>query len=811
MAQIMLRDYLQQTEDTLSSGHIDDALANCQHVLTHYPGALEAQRLLGEIYLAQGHLEEAQRTFDWILTSDPENVVAYCDRALICERMSDYDTALDCYQQAYELSRGNNQIRQEFNQLSARVGQADFMLSRAGLARLYMRGDLLTQAIQEWEVVLAATPDRLDARCGLLEAYWREEQFDQVEQLAKQILDEVPGSLKALLLLAHATAPRDLGQAKELIRRAEALDPELVMAHDLFSDLMAREPDDPFLALLKRTPAILPEISHAQPASITPIAATPELAATGTNGTQATGSSTGPLFGWSSLDAEIEAHKDYERTTESAGYTIWSNSDLQPMSSSGTGLGEAEAPAPPAWLEMLTQREQPEPGGPMSSLLASPSTEQESPLTVPPATDAPVTQTEISTATPLTAPGFGAEDADDMGWPEWLKSLGAEAMDSELLPQSAAQAPTETPEPSQEDNLTWMEQANTTLIQQEPSPWTNQIPEPQAASPIWTGQLPGQPGQQALPPWLDQMVASSVQETNPTWTEQAQSTQPASPGWLEQMTAPPTQETSSTWMEQVYEQPVQQTAPDWMEQMDGPFPATDERTLMTLQNLEHQLHAEGFIELEPGALSTIAHGAQEPTLSSALAQLGNLAVSPQPTTPVDITPPLSPAIVPAVQPSQPLWPATSGPAEPADILLDSELETTMKRPAVRLQPMQQRSTVQRDQLSLIAKERSGESPAGSVAESHISHRERLLKGYHYQLAGDYDAAMQEYRTIIRSTSDLLDEVISNVRALLKLAPKYSAGYRVLGDAYMRQGEYLQAMEAYNKALTMTKKSKGMVS
>jgi len=55
--------------------------------------------------------------------------------------------------------------------------------------------------------------------------------------------------------------------------------------------------------------------------------------------------------------------------------------------------------------------------------------------------------------------------------------------------------------------------------------------------------------------------------------------------------------------------------------------------------------------------------------------------------------------------------------------------------------------------------------------------------------------------------ELLDEVISNLRALLKLAPRYTVGYRVLGDAYMRQGEYLQAMEAYNKALTMAKKAK----
>jgi tetratricopeptide (TPR) repeat protein len=108
------------------------------------------------------------------------------------------------------------------------------------------------------------------------------------------------------------------------------------------------------------------------------------------------------------------------------------------------------------------------------------------------------------------------------------------------------------------------------------------------------------------------------------------------------------------------------------------------------------------------------------------------------------------------------------------------------------------------------------SPAGKgrfaerkpgAGESPLSHKEQLLKGYQYQLAGAYDDAMQEYRITIRNAPELLDEVISNLRALLKLAPRYTAGYRVLGDAYMRQGEYLQAMEAYNKALTMAKKAK----
>src|ERR1700730_5150494 len=259
MAQTTLRDRIQSIEDAISAGQTDGAMADCQEILAHYPDALEIQRLLGEVYLAQGRLEEAQQTFDWILINDPENVIAYCDRALICEHQSDIDTALDCYQQAYELSRGNSQIRQEFNNLSTKAGQQEFMLSRAGLARLYMRGDLLTQAMQEWEAVLAATPDRLDARLGLMETYWREGIYDQVEQTASRILEDIPNCEKALLLLAHVASAFNMQRARELIQRAELLDPELVMAQELFGDLAASQPNDPFLSIIRRDSILVQE------------------------------------------------------------------------------------------------------------------------------------------------------------------------------------------------------------------------------------------------------------------------------------------------------------------------------------------------------------------------------------------------------------------------------------------------------------------------------------------------------------------------------------------------------------------------
>ncbi len=326
MAQTTLRDYLQITEDAISSGSVQDALTNCQNVLTYFPESLEALRLLGEVYLAQGKLEEAQQTFDWVLTNDPENVMAYCNRALISERMSDYDTALDCYQQAYELSRGNNQIRQIFNQLSEKVGQQGFIFSRAGLARLYMRGDLLPQAVQEWDIVLTANPDRLDARTGLLETYWREGNFDQVEQLAKQILHDIPHCLKALLLLAHVTFAQDALQAQDLMRQAEALDPDQVMAQELFVDLIASQPKDPFLKLLKKTPTVFPEISNGKHAATTSAAALENISTESNGKIHGSGSPStfsDPLVRWGSLDNIIEPQQDYQTLQNAAPFSNW--------------------------------------------------------------------------------------------------------------------------------------------------------------------------------------------------------------------------------------------------------------------------------------------------------------------------------------------------------------------------------------------------------------------------------------------------------------------------------------------------------
>lgn len=869
--QTTLRDSIQMIEDDISAGQLNEAMASCQQLLVRYPDALDIQRLLGEVYMAQGRLEEAQQAFDWILVNDPENVIVYCDRALLCQHLQDFDTALDCYQQAYELSRGNSQIRRGFNQLSAQVGQQEFMLSRAGLARLYMRGDLLTQAIQEWEAVLAVTPDRLDARLGLLETYWRDGSFDKVERLAQQILEEFSGCLKALLLLAHVTSAFNMQRARELLQRAAAFDPELMMAQELFSDLVASQPHDPFLALIKQGPVSLSDQESANGKSIE-LLSTAQYAAMNAQKSSHTDSQVlaDRVYNWSAQDhlseldtrsipqtgTQPETPASPDKTVSSNeqsqevhspqqqaftdDYETWAtqqeiDDDLDPSilerqpwfqaASNASSIEDTssdsppseetpswsaftpreEEGAPPAWLGMLTKSEKTPPAEalplqPSQTSAKKPGEEVASPAPAQPAASfpsqssplPPVNQTwdqpfgTPDVLPPASAPAqeiepsffFSSENhEEDMGWPEWLKTLGAETL--EPASQSESTRETFSPEASNPRS----EQSEEQRAEEARQLAALEALEQSLYS---EGFVPLEPGSLSVISQSEKpaQAEGSVEEADVALPFSQE--EPAQPWWATPW-LPPTSPAAPTTAPLVSEPVVMPTA---QMPVDVPPP--------TLPEVE-QLPAADVSTPAPLSMPVVP-GAQPPVPTPTFAPIEQPPV-PTPTfvptgQPVTAVPSQAPVSMPAVPTQEsPLLSAYR-----ADALLDNDLETTMKRPAVRLQPVQPGAA---GLASLGGKGRA--ERAGS--DTNLSNKERLVRGYQCQLAGAYDDAMQEYRTIIRNAPELLGEVISNMRALLKLAPKYTAGYRVLGDAYMRQGEYLQAMEAYNKALTMAKKAK----
>ncbi len=821
MAQITLRDYVRETEDAISAGRLDNALARCQQLLARFPDFLEAQRLVGEVYLAQGKMEEARQSFDWVLTNDPENALTYCDRALISERVSDFDTALDCYQQAYELSRGNSRIRSEFNRLSSRVGQQGFIFSRAGLARLYMRGDLLAQAAQEWEVVLASAPDRLDARLGLLETYWRDGLYDRTEQLARQILNDVPGCLKARLLLACVVSTRDMQQAAAMLQQARAWDPDLLMAQELFTEGTASEQ---FIRLIKQAPITFEaDQSSAYQATLS----TPP---------PSRGGNVVDLPTWSGFESwgELESTSNTsQKQKDDAELPVWSTTNVLGMDSprppqeapaassataeppvsateaweelhqlssaspSSTNTWDAETETrrddpfssatwmsppssedvstPPAWLDMLTQQERQQLSGAIPPVPAP--EEREVPSSRLPEAPAPGGQKRRQEGAARQGATPVSDDSDDEEelrfGPEWLKSLGAatyndqgEAHTTEDTNQKAAR---------EEAVLTTLEKLEQDLVAQgfvshQPHSLSSlseaiEVEEPQ----------PFEDAAEQAAPSYDTDLSSALAGFGNEQTQNGQTQ--VEPAASTNMAAEPSAQTSfsASTQEPEWLAPLRASTqdnqgvnmPEWTR---FPQEATASEQFEEAQQL--------WTEQEPAAASSPAETPAFKPVAQQVADSDSV-----------VTPP----------------PQAAAPARP-DPLLDGGLETTMRRPAVRLQHLQSKVMAQRE--AARRGKLTEKAPGAKMGDSGTaSYQDRLLRGYQYQLAGSYEEAMQEYRVIIKGAPELLGEVISNVRALLRLAPKYSAGYRVLGDAYMRQGEYLQAMEAYNKALTMAKKAR----
>ncbi|HEC33856.1 MAG TPA: tetratricopeptide repeat protein, partial [Chloroflexi bacterium] len=257
MAEISLQEYMQEIDEAIERGHYEEALAHGRHVLQHYPKHLATYRLLGKAMLEAGQDSLAEDMFRRVLSGDPEDFVARVGMSIICDRQGDLQRAIWHIERAFELSPNNEAIQGELRRLRARrdgVEPSRAELTRGGLARLYMRGNLLPRAIEEFRAILAEEPGRVDLRVALAEALWRNEQRVQAEEVCLQVLDELPYCLKANLILGEIWARSGRDEGWTYLQRAEALDPENRGAAELLGDASPLEPREVHLPHLEYVP-----------------------------------------------------------------------------------------------------------------------------------------------------------------------------------------------------------------------------------------------------------------------------------------------------------------------------------------------------------------------------------------------------------------------------------------------------------------------------------------------------------------------------------------------------------------------------
>jgi predicted Zn-dependent protease len=224
-----------------ASQRLRQALSRCQRILKTYPKHLRTYGVLGSIYLQAGLHSVAEDLFQRLLSADPENAPAYASLGAIYNQRGQLAEALWQLERAWELAPAREEyareVRADLQRLYRQRGDAPGRLkpTRAALARTYMRGGLYDHAVTELRTLLVELPDRYDLQVMLAEALWQQGLPDEAARVCQGLLGQLPNCLKANLILGQIWLDGDRDEeARALLQRAQALDPENLVAQELF-------------------------------------------------------------------------------------------------------------------------------------------------------------------------------------------------------------------------------------------------------------------------------------------------------------------------------------------------------------------------------------------------------------------------------------------------------------------------------------------------------------------------------------------------------------------------------------------------
>lgn len=239
MADVTLQSIFDEVRRALDTGETDQAIAIAQHILQHAPDVIEAHRLLGEAYLNAEQFEQAAAAFEDALRADPENIAAYYGLGLADQNLGRRSKAIGAFERALEIQPNLADLRTQLLRLYAETpGSAgQFRLSRAGLGRLYARGQMYAQAIDEFRSVLDNEPDRDDVRVALAETLWRDGQEDEAVDWCHECIASQPELFKPTLILGYLQLAAGQPEGETLWRRAAQQEPALQTARMLFEVL----------------------------------------------------------------------------------------------------------------------------------------------------------------------------------------------------------------------------------------------------------------------------------------------------------------------------------------------------------------------------------------------------------------------------------------------------------------------------------------------------------------------------------------------------------------------------------------------
>ena len=228
MAKVSLRAYNREIEAMIDRGHLDEAIAHCQHILKTYPKHLETYRLLGKSYLEAKRYSEAVDIFSRVLAAEPSDFVSQVGMSIIRDEQDKFDDAIWHMERAFETQPSNAAIQGELQRLYGRrdgVQPPRIRMTRGALAHMYMQGELYPQAISETKSVLEEDKGRSDMQALLAKAYFKSGQKNDAADAASAVLRRYPYCLDANRVLAEILGSDRPESAEVYRRRVFELDP----------------------------------------------------------------------------------------------------------------------------------------------------------------------------------------------------------------------------------------------------------------------------------------------------------------------------------------------------------------------------------------------------------------------------------------------------------------------------------------------------------------------------------------------------------------------------------------------------------
>lgn len=95
------------------------------------------------------------------------------------------------------------------------------------------------------------------------------------------------------------------------------------------------------------------------------------------------------------------------------------------------------------------------------------------------------------------------------------------------------------------------------------------------------------------------------------------------------------------------------------------------------------------------------------------------------------------------------------------------------------------------------------APPARPTISPTDYPARLAAARSMREGGALDDALVEYRALLKNAPDLLPDVLSDLQASLDEQPEHPELHRLLGDARIRQGDYMAALESLNRSVSLT--------